>query len=448
MGATFGLAVALSRSRPARPETASRRRPDRRAAGIPRARRRSRSAATSPRSPPTCCGWSSRPPAGLYLAGVVRLRRRGDRWPVERTLFWMLGSLALVYVTSGGPGVYGRLGFSPHMVQHMALMVVPPFLLVLRGTGDAGAARPARPQDRSSARGRRCCAWSTPRSLAFLGNPVVAAALFTGGLTVFYYTALFSLALLDPHRPRADDGALPARPATCSSGSWSGSTRARRAAVPVPARDPAGHARLPRLLRHRPDVPARPLLGPQWWAALGRTDTAALIADQQRGGGDRLGRRRPALVLLGVVLLLDWVRTDRSEPSGSTARPTATTTPSSQAYNARLASIDPGTQAVAGPERCTGRPGPARRAAGRRFAPPGDGRPPLRRRHAPGTGGARRGRVPPRPGRAPADPAPPAAAPSSWRPWSRSRCCCTSCSTPPRPPSRAAAPRSRRRTTP
>ena len=28
---------------------------------------------------------------GLYLAGVVRLRRRGDAWPVLRTVCWVLG---------------------------------------------------------------------------------------------------------------------------------------------------------------------------------------------------------------------------------------------------------------------------------------------------------------------------------------------------------------------
>ena len=29
--------------------------------------------------------------AGLYAAGVVRLRRRGDRWPLQRMVFWAAG---------------------------------------------------------------------------------------------------------------------------------------------------------------------------------------------------------------------------------------------------------------------------------------------------------------------------------------------------------------------
>ena len=68
--------------------------------------------------------------AGLYVAGVLRLRRRGDRWPTQRLVFWLAGCLMLIFVTSGGPAVYGRIHFSTHMLQHMALMVVVPLLLV------------------------------------------------------------------------------------------------------------------------------------------------------------------------------------------------------------------------------------------------------------------------------------------------------------------------------
>src|SRR5690606_30684176 len=37
----------------------------------------------------------------LYAVGVVRLRARGDRWPVQRTIFWMAGMLLLLWVTCG-----------------------------------------------------------------------------------------------------------------------------------------------------------------------------------------------------------------------------------------------------------------------------------------------------------------------------------------------------------
>ena len=41
---------------------------------------------------------------GLYAAGVRRLSRRGDAWPVHRTVLWTLGWLAFAWATSGAPG--------------------------------------------------------------------------------------------------------------------------------------------------------------------------------------------------------------------------------------------------------------------------------------------------------------------------------------------------------
>ena len=67
----------------------------------------------------------------LYLAGVRRLVVRGDRWPVGRTICWVLGLLVVFWVTCGGPAAYGHVLFSAHMVMHMMLAMVVPLLLVL-----------------------------------------------------------------------------------------------------------------------------------------------------------------------------------------------------------------------------------------------------------------------------------------------------------------------------
>ncbi|MEO7070131.1 MAG: CopD family protein, partial [Nostocoides sp.] len=40
---------------------------------------------------------------GLYAAGALRLHRRGDRWPLGRTVSWTLGWAVFVWATSGGP---------------------------------------------------------------------------------------------------------------------------------------------------------------------------------------------------------------------------------------------------------------------------------------------------------------------------------------------------------
>src|SRR5690606_3473399 len=67
--------------------------------------------------------------AYFYLAGVRRLRRRGDTWPVYRTIMWITGLLVLFYVTNGAPNVYERYLFSSHMIAHMTLAMAVPILL-------------------------------------------------------------------------------------------------------------------------------------------------------------------------------------------------------------------------------------------------------------------------------------------------------------------------------
>ncbi|MEK8227149.1 cytochrome c oxidase assembly protein [Oerskovia sp. M15] len=67
----------------------------------------------------------------VYLRWVRRLAKRGDRWPVGRTVSWCLGIAILFWVTNGGPAMYGHVLFSAHMVQHMILAMVVPIFLVL-----------------------------------------------------------------------------------------------------------------------------------------------------------------------------------------------------------------------------------------------------------------------------------------------------------------------------
>jgi len=70
--------------------------------------------------------------AGLYVAGVVSMHRRGDRWPLSRTLLFLgpgLGSIALVTMT--GVDDYDTVLLSVHMVQHMILSMVAPIFLAL-----------------------------------------------------------------------------------------------------------------------------------------------------------------------------------------------------------------------------------------------------------------------------------------------------------------------------
>lgn len=70
--------------------------------------------------------------AGVYLVGVAVLRRRGDRWPIGRTLsFVVLGMGAFVFATASGLARYDTTLLSVHMVQHMVLSMVVPLSLAL-----------------------------------------------------------------------------------------------------------------------------------------------------------------------------------------------------------------------------------------------------------------------------------------------------------------------------
>jgi cytochrome c oxidase assembly factor CtaG len=69
---------------------------------------------------------------GLYLLGVARLRRRGDSWPLGRTVAFVgVGMGAFFIATTSGLAAYDTTLVSVHMVQHMVLSMVVPLFLAL-----------------------------------------------------------------------------------------------------------------------------------------------------------------------------------------------------------------------------------------------------------------------------------------------------------------------------
>ena len=133
----------------------------------------------------------------LYLAGVWRLSRRGDRWPVHRTFLWVAGLLLLFWVTCGPVNAYQDYLFSIHMVGHMLLTMAIPLLLV-GGAPVTLAARAIRKRDDGTRGGREWILWAVHSPVArVVTNPFVAAGLFVGSLWVFYFTDLFRWSLYD-----------------------------------------------------------------------------------------------------------------------------------------------------------------------------------------------------------------------------------------------------------
>lgn len=131
----------------------------------------------------------------VYLRWVLRLRRRGDRWPLTRTIPWLIGVLGFGYLTLGGAAVYGHILFSAHMVGHMSLVMLIPIFLVL-GAPVTLALR-ALPARRDGSRGPRewLLAIVHSRWASLLANPIVAAANIIVSMAVFYFTPLIVYAM-------------------------------------------------------------------------------------------------------------------------------------------------------------------------------------------------------------------------------------------------------------
>jgi len=134
--------------------------------------------------------------AAVYLVGVIRLRRRGDQWPVGRTFAWMLGCALLLFTTSSGLGRYMPAMFSVHMAAHMLLSMLIPILLVLgapttlalRALPVAGKGNPPGPRE-------WLLAGLHSRWSRFFTHPLVATVMFVAGFYGLYFGGIFDAAV-------------------------------------------------------------------------------------------------------------------------------------------------------------------------------------------------------------------------------------------------------------
>ena len=128
----------------------------------------------------------------LYIKGVLILTRRGDKWPVSRTIAFALGISAVDFATSGGLGLYSHFAFSNHMMAHMVLGMIAPIGIVL-GAPITLALRTlpqGRNKEEQGVRGSFIVLLHS-RLSKFYTNPVVALAIFDGSLFALYFTPLF-----------------------------------------------------------------------------------------------------------------------------------------------------------------------------------------------------------------------------------------------------------------
>ncbi|ETB52923.1 copper resistance protein CopD [Mycobacterium avium subsp. paratuberculosis 10-8425] len=249
--------------------------------------------------------------AGLYVAGVVRLRRRGDRWPPGRTSSWLLGCLVLLFVTSSGVGRYMPAMFSMHMVVHMCLsMLVPillalgaPVTLALRALPAAGRGDPPGPRE-------WLLAALHSRFSRLLTNPVVATVLFVAGFYGLYLSNLFDTTasshaghlLMNLHFLLSgylfywvvigvDPTPRPIPPLAKLAVVF--------ASLPL-------HAFFGVVL-----MGTRKVLGADYYRSLGFSWHTDLLGDQRLGGGIAWSAGEFPLVIVMLALLVQWARSDR-----------------------------------------------------------------------------------------------------------------------------------------
>ncbi|MEU7516541.1 cytochrome c oxidase assembly protein [Streptomyces sp. NPDC042898] len=128
---------------------------------------------------------------GLYGWGVARLRRRGDAWPVSRTVFFVVGVLTIALVMCTKLNDYGMVMFSVHMVQHMVISMLSPILLLL-GAPVTLALRALPVAGRESTGPRELLLKLLhSRYMKVITHPGFTIPMFIASLYALYFTPLF-----------------------------------------------------------------------------------------------------------------------------------------------------------------------------------------------------------------------------------------------------------------
>ncbi len=249
--------------------------------------------------------------AMLYLAGVRRLRRRGDPWPTGRIVAWLLGCLVLLFATSSGVGRYMPAMFSMHMAAHMLLSMLTPVLLVLgapvtlalRALPTAGKGDPPGPRE-------WLLAALHSRVSRFFTNPVVATVLFVAGFYGLYFGGIFDAAV-DNHAAHlamnlhflltgylfywvvigVDPTPRPIPPL--------GKVAMVFASLPL-------HAFFGVVL-----MSTKSVLGESFYESLQLYWHTDLLGDQRLGGGIAWAAGEVPLVVVMIALVVQWTRSDR-----------------------------------------------------------------------------------------------------------------------------------------
>jgi putative copper resistance protein D len=274
----------------------------------------------------------------LYLAGVWRLHRRGDRWPIHRTVFWVLGMLMLVWVTGGPINAYQEYLFSIHMLGHMMLSMAIPLLLV-SGAPITLALRAIHKRDDGTRGGREWIMWAVHSPFArVVTHPFVAAAIFILSLWAFYFTDLVRWSMFEHlgHEWMVIHFLLSGYLFVMSL----------IGADPVPYRLPypgrlitliavmAMHAFFGIAIMMQEG-----LMVADWFGAMGRDWGADPMQDQYVGGGIAWSIGEIPTLILAITVAIQWSRNDTKLQKRRDRHADRTGDAELEEYNAKLAAL-------------------------------------------------------------------------------------------------------------
>lgn len=250
--------------------------------------------------------------ATLYLAGVIRLHRRGDAWPVLRTVLWLAGLAVLFYVTCGPINVYQKYLFSVHMLGHMTFGMVVPVLLVPAAPVTLALRALAKRSDGSRGPREWLLLAVHSRLAGLFARPVVAAVFFAGSLWLFYYTGLFRWAMEDHIGHTVMIVHFLIGGYLFTSTLIGVDPAPHRASYPIRLivllATMAFHAFFGLSL-----MTSTGLLLADWYGAMGRTWGPTALEDQYIGGGIAWSIGEIPTVMLAIIVVIMWSRSDSRE---------------------------------------------------------------------------------------------------------------------------------------
>ncbi len=311
MTATIGLAVALSRT----PTPAS---------DVVTSRAEQLIGGTMPPAPSVAhlaWGWE---PTGvalavvglgfaLYVKGLLVLRRRGDAWPIGRTVSWMVGLALIAWAGIGGLSQYAHVLFSAHMVSHMILSMVAPIFLVLAAPVTLALRTLPGPRQSGEVSPRGLLmSFLHSRFTLFVTHPLVGPVLFVGSLYALYFTPIFGT-LMDSHWGH---GAMQLHFIAVGSLFFYvlvGVDPSPRSLQPL--------VRFGLLLVTIPFhaffaiavMSSKSVIAKSYWTTIDRPFRTDLLADQYLGGGISWAMGEIPLIIVLGALFVQWIRSDRRD---------------------------------------------------------------------------------------------------------------------------------------